>query len=82
ALFVREGATTCPPITNRIPEQLMIRLLSIRAFDVDGMMVDADVVHGEEAEPVIRGLLDDTRVEYLHIHNAKPGCYAARVDRL
>ena len=82
ALFVREGATTCPPITNRIPEQLTIRLLSIRAFDADGMMVDADVVHGEEAEPVIRGLLDDTRVEYLHIHNAKPGCYAARVDRL
>lgn len=82
AVFVREGATTCPPITNRIPEQLTIRLLSIRAFDADGMMVDADVVHGEESEPVIRRLLDDPRVDFLHIHNAKPGCYAARVDRL
>ena len=82
AVFVREGATTCPPITNRIPEQLTIRLLSIRAFDADGMMVDADVVHGEESEPVIRRLLDKPRVDYLHIHNAKPGCYAARVDRL
>lgn len=82
AVFVREGATTCPPITNRIPEQLTIRLLSIRAFDADGMMVDADVVHGKKSEPVIRRLLDDPRVDYLHIHNAKPGCYAARVDRL
>lgn len=82
AVFVRERATTCPPITNRIPEQLTIRLLSIRAFDADGMMVDADVVHGKKSEPVIRRLLDDPRVDYLHIHNAKPGCYAARVDRL
>lgn len=82
AIFIREHATTCPPIANRIPEQLLIRLLSIRAFDSDGMMVNADVVHGREAEPVIRTLLNDSGVEYLHIHNAKPGCYAARVDRL
>ena len=82
AIFVREGATTCAPIVNRIPEQLRIRLLSIRAFDADGMMVDADVVHGKDSEPVIRRLLGDQRVDYLHIHNAKPGCYAARVDRL
>jgi hypothetical protein len=82
AIFVREGAVTCSPIVNRIPEQLRIRLLSIRAFDADGMMVDADVAHGQEAEPLIRRLLDDRRVDYLHIHNAKPGCYAARVDRL
>lgn len=82
AVFVREAATTCSPIVNQIPEQLKIRLLSIRAFDADGMMVNADVVHGKDCEPVIRNLLDDERAEYLHIHNAKPGCYAARVDRL
>lgn len=82
AVFVREGATSCPPLINRIPEQLKIRLLSIRAFDADGMMVEADVVHGEEAEAVIRKMLDLRGVDYLHIHNAKPGCYAARVDRL
>lgn len=82
AIFVREGASTCSPIANRIPEQLRIRLLSIRAFSAGGMMVNADVVHGAESGPVIRRLLDDQRVDYLHIHNAKPGCYAARVDRL
>ena len=82
AIFVREGATTCPPIVNQIPEQLRIRLLSIRAFDADGMMVDAEVVHGKECVPVIERLLEQQRVHYLHIHNAKPGCYAARVDRI
>ena len=82
AIFVREGAATCEPFVNQIPEQLKIRLLSIRAFDEDGMMIDADVVHGKASEPLIRRLLDDDNVEFLHIHNAKPGCYAARVDKL
>jgi hypothetical protein len=81
AISVREGATASPPIINRIPKQLKIRLLSIRAYDTDVMIVDADVVHGKEAEPV-RGLLKDQRVDYLHIHNAKSGCYAAPVDKL
>lgn len=82
AIFVREGAKTCPTIVNKIPEQLRIRLLSIRAFDADGMMIDADVVHGKECEPVIERLLENRNTSYLHIHNAKPGCYAARVDRI
>jgi hypothetical protein len=81
AIFVREGATACPPIVNEIPEQLRLRLLSIRAFTSDGMMVDADVVHGIDCEPVIKKLLGNPTVEYLHVHNAKPGCYAARVDK-
>jgi hypothetical protein len=46
------------------------------------MMVDADVVQGHELEPVIERMFADDRVEYLHLHNAKPGCYSARVDRI
>ncbi len=82
AIFVREGAITCAPFVNEVPEQLRLRLLSVRAFSSDGMMVDADVVRGIDCEPVIKKLLAIQTVEYLHIHNAKPGCYAARVDRI
>ena len=82
AIFVREGASTRSPIVNQIPDQLKSRLLSIRAFDADGMMVDADVVDGTGCEPLIQRMLDDRRVDYLHIHNARRGCYAARVDRV
>jgi len=81
AIFVREGATTCAPIVNKVPEQLRLRLLSIRAFDGNGMMVEADVVAGIGCEPAIKKLLATSGVDYLHIHYAKPGCYAARVDR-
>ncbi len=81
AVFVREGCETASPLVDEVPESLRIRLLSIRAFDGQGMMRDADVVHGGELETAVERLLDDPDVAYLHVHNAKPGCYAARIDR-
>ena len=59
-----------------------MRLLSLRAFDNDHMMVDADVVDGAEAEPVIERLLANARTAYVHAHYAKAGCYAARIERV
>ena len=60
---------------------LRSRLLSLRAFDDAGMLVDADVADGTELEPLIERQLADAQVRYLHIHFARPGCYAARVER-
>ena len=81
AIFVAEGAVEAQPDVGEIPDQLRRRLLSIRAFDARGMMLDADVVEGAEAEPLIRRLLDNPWAMYLHVHFARRGCYAARVER-
>jgi hypothetical protein len=81
AIYVREHATEYQPKIDEIPEVLRIRLLSVRAFDDSGMMVNADVVDGVELAPVIHRYFEDLRTEYIHLHNAKPGCFAARVDR-
>ncbi|HVY82846.1 MAG TPA: DUF1203 domain-containing protein [Steroidobacteraceae bacterium] len=81
AIFVRESATEAHPDVNELPEMLARRLLSIRAFDDAGTMLDADVVPGNEAVPVIRRLLGEAKVAYLHAHNAKHGCFFARIDR-
>ncbi|NIJ65036.1 hypothetical protein FHR20_001998 [Sphingomonas leidyi] len=81
AIFVREGAEVPARFENAVPEQLAIRLLSVRAFDDAGMMTDADVVEGRDLEPLIARFFADPAVAYLHVHNAKPGCFAARVDR-
>jgi hypothetical protein len=80
AIYVREGATETWS-GDHLPEVMRKRLLSLRAFSADGSMVDADVVEGREAERVIERLLGEERVAYLHAHYAKPGCYAARIDR-
>jgi hypothetical protein len=81
AIFVREGAKEAHPKVDEVPAVLRRRLLSVRAFDEAGMMLDADAVSGDAIQPVIERLFADDRVAYLHLHNAKPGCYAARVDR-
>ena len=44
-------------------------------------MVDADVVDGAAAEPLIQRYLARADVAYLHIHFARRGCYACRADR-
>src|ERR1017187_5953955 len=48
AIFVREGASTTYDRINEVPEVLRIRLLSLRAFDRNGIMIDADVVDGSQ----------------------------------
>lgn len=81
AIFVRENAVDARLDVGEIPEVLATRLLSVRAFDRAGMMIDADVMQGSELAPGIARMLDKSAVDYLHVHNAKPGCFAARVDR-
>ena len=80
AVYVREGATETASTTG-LPDVLKRRLLSLRAFADDGMMLDADVVDGESATPVIERMLSDGRIAYVHAHSARPGCYLARIDR-
>jgi hypothetical protein len=64
-----------------VPALFRSRLLSVRAFDSKGMMQTADVVPGTAIENAIEEMFGNTAVEYLHVHYAKPGCFAARVDR-
>ena len=82
AIFVREGAAEAYDAIDAVPEVMRRRLLSLRAFDDGGMMLDADVVDGREIEAVITRLFADAAVRYIHVHNAKQGCYSGRIDRV
>jgi len=81
AIFVREGAAEAARFEDEVPEQLAIRTLSLRAYDAAGMMTDADLVEGGELAALIDRFFADPSVAYLHAHNAKRGCFAARIDR-
>jgi len=81
AIFVREGAAKTYDAVGQVPEAMRGRLLSLRAYDADGMMIDADIVEGNEIEPVIERLFSNSGVSYIHAHNAKRGCYSGRIDR-
>jgi hypothetical protein len=81
AIYVREGACDRYDRINEVPEQFRSRVLSLRAFDDSGMLRDADIAAGEEAESLIERLLSSPETAYIHAHYAKYGCFAARIDR-
>jgi hypothetical protein len=80
-VFVRSGVRTASLGIGEIPAMLQHRLLSVRAYDEGAMLVGADVVEGRELEAAIRSLFSGRAVSYLHVHNARPGCYNCRVVR-
>jgi len=82
AVFVLEGATQSYDAVDQIPDALRTRMLSLRAFDDAGMMLDADLVDGTEVETLIERLFANPAVAFIHVHYAKRGCYACRIDRV
>ena len=81
AIYVRRAADRAFDAVDTIPEVLRSRLLAIRAFDAQHMMVDAEVCDGNEAADLFERFLANPQASYLHVHNAKRGCYAARIER-
>jgi hypothetical protein len=80
-VFVREGAVERPIAPGAVPELLRSRVLSLRAYNAKHLMVDADIADGGALEAALGRLFENDRVAYVHVHYAKPGCYACRVDR-
>lgn len=79
-IYVREGnhPTT---VLDRIPDEMRGRLFSVRAYDAEHQMVEADVAPGADLETLIETLFSDSRASYLHAHHARRGCFAFKVDR-
>ena len=82
AIFVREGATETYNQLDQVPEVMRNRLLSLRGFDAEGMMLDADAVEGRVIAQLIERMFANPEISYIHVHNAKPGCYSGRIDRV
>lgn len=82
AIYVREGAQRAAELVDVVPPVLATRVISLRAFDARHLLVDADLASGGDIRTRIVELLADPAVSYIHAHYAKPGCYAARIDRL
>jgi hypothetical protein len=80
-IYVREQAVAATPAPGEVPAMLRPRLLSLRAYDAHGMLRDADVCDGTALESVVTRLFADPDVAYLHVHNARPGCFNCRIER-
>ena len=81
AIYIRENVQTAYLKPGEIPAVLTSRLLSVRTFDRHHLMTNADVVEGKTLKTKLEQMFADSNVDYIHIHNAKPGCFAAKAIR-
>ena len=81
AIYVRQGEKTFNAV-NAVPDQLRRRTLAVRGFDDRAMMTGWEVIEGIWLEDAIERQFADPRTQYLHIHFAAPGCFAAKVERV
>jgi hypothetical protein len=81
AIFVTEADEEPAEFVDRVPPVFSARVLSLRAFDKDGMMQDALIAQPGEADAGIRKLFANAGIAYIHAHNATRGCFSARIDR-
>ena len=81
AIFVSRSAQEAAEYVDAIPPALDRRILSLRAFDADGMMVEATLAQPGEADPAIRKLVANPAATHIDAHNAIRGCFAARIER-
>jgi hypothetical protein len=81
AIFVTEGAEEAAEYVGEVPPVFGPRVLSLRGFDTEGMMVDAALAQPAEADAGIRKLFANPAIETIHAHNATRGCFAAKIER-
>ena len=79
---MKVGARQRTMAVGEVPESVRRRQISLRAYDADDMIVNAEVCEGESVGAEIERLLADPLVRYLHLHNAKRGCYSCLVRRV
>ena len=77
-IFVRESAGEAA-VTDAVPDSFRKRTYSARAYDREGLMVDAEVGEGTGLEALIEQMFARPDVAYLHLHHARRGCFACRV---
>lgn len=80
AIFVH--AHDCTPFSgSTLPDSQLNRLQVARAFDENHMLIASEIANGSEFENVVGEMLGDRNASYVNVYNAKPGCFAVRVER-
>ncbi len=79
-IFVRDRAVRFESF-NVVPPAMARRTLSLRGYDVEGAMIEADLCEGADAAGLIERFFANPAVAYLHAHYARRGCFAALVSR-
>jgi Protein of unknown function (DUF1203) len=81
-IFVRKAASQASVDPGVIPDYVRRRLISVRAYDAAHLMADATVCDGTDTASAIQQMFSNGEVAYIHLHNAKRGCFSCLVKRI
>lgn len=81
-IFVREAAVEADLEPGVVPDMLSRRLLSVRVYDADWMMTDADVVEGRDLAERLADWFERAHPAAVHLHTARRGCFMAAAYRV
>jgi hypothetical protein len=81
-VFVRRGARQSQLPPGVVPPYVSRRLISLRAYDVSNMMIDANVCEGMAVAEELERTFANSEVAYVHLHNAKRGCFSCLASRV
>ncbi|MEP5730724.1 MAG: DUF1203 domain-containing protein [Sulfitobacter sp.] len=82
AIYIRKNVPMATPAPNEVPDMFKGRLASVRGFDAQDEICKADVVNGTSLADRLTQFFEDPAVRYVHIHNAKLGCFMASALRV
>lgn len=80
-IFVRRGAQQRSAAIGTLPSYITSRVMSVRAYDAAHMIIAASVCEGATTATEILAHFSQKEVAYIHLHNAKRGCFSALVNR-
>lgn len=81
-IYVRRNAQPGTLGVGEVPEYVSARQISLRGYSERHLMVDAVVCEGGDVATHIERLFADPKIAYAHLHNARPGCYSCRAERV
>lgn len=80
-VFIRRGVKQRTLAAGEVPSYVSSRLISVRAYDADHMIVAAEVCEGSIVAPEIERHFGNDDVAYIQLHYAKRGCFSCQADR-
>lgn len=81
-IYVRRGQSRRVLAPGVVPDYVTRRLISVRAYDAEHMMIAADVHEGAAVARLLEQMFADSLVAYVHLHNARRGCFSCHVARV
>jgi Protein of unknown function (DUF1203) len=81
-IFVRKSAAQARFAPDVIPPYVHTRLISVRAYDAAHSMIQAEVCSGDDTRSAIESMFNHDAAAYIHLHNAKRGCFSCAIQRV